>query len=136
MGLNTFSMEAILHMNPDFFEEQEGGSNHLGGSDVSSIGLQFPGNLHAAWFNMFMMDLLRERAADIYRSKGLLSFHGQGNTKFVFQGVHEQINFGPAQDPWKDDEERINKFVFIGRNLNRAELTKGLMECIHKEESS
>lgn len=82
---------------------------------------------------MFMMDLLKERAADIYRSKGLLSFHGQGDTKFVFQGVHEQINFGPAKDPWAPNEERINKFVFIGKNLNREELTKGLQECLYKE---
>ena len=80
------------------------------------------------------MDLLRERAADLYRTKGLLSFHGQGDTKFVFQGVHEQINFGPSKTPWAADEERINKFVFIGKNLNRDELTKGLMECLYKEE--
>jgi len=64
----------------------------------------------------------------------LLSFHGQGDTKFVFQGVHEQINFGPAKDPWAPDETRVNKFVFIGKNLNREELTKGLMECLYKED--
>ena len=80
------------------------------------------------------MDLLKERAADLYRTKGLLSFHGQGDTKFVFQGVHEQINFGPAAKPWAPDEERENKFVFIGKNLNRDELTKSLMECLYKEE--
>jgi G3E family GTPase len=80
-----------------------------------------------------MMDLLRERAADLYRTKGVLSFHGQGDTKFVFQGVHEQINFGPSATPWGKDEERINKFVFIGKDLNRAELTKSLQECLYKE---
>ena len=85
---------------------------------------------------IFAVDLLRERAADIYRSKGLLSFHGQGDAKFVFQGVHEQINFGPAKEPWKAGEERVNKFVFIGKNLNREELTKSLMECLYKEEES
>ena len=42
----------------------------------------------------------QERAADLYRTKGLLSFHGQGDTKFVFQGVHEQIIFGSADSPW------------------------------------
>lgn len=82
-----------------------------------------------------MMDLLRERAADLYRTKGLLSFHGQGSTKFVFQGVHEQINFGPSATPWGEHEERINKFVFIGRNLNREELTKSLMECLYTEDA-
>lgn len=81
-----------------------------------------------------MMDLLRERAADLYRTKGVLSFHGQGDVKFVFQGVHEQINFGPAQNPWKEGEARENKFVFIGKNLDRKELTTSLMECVYKED--
>ena len=44
-----------------------------------------------------------------------------------------QINFGPSQKPWAEGEERINKFVFIGKNLDRAELTKSLMDCLYKE---
>ena len=133
LGLNSFNMESILGYDPDFFESQESTKHNL--DLVQSVGIQFTGELHAQWFNMFMMDLLRERAADIYRSKGLLSFHGQGDTKFVFQGVHEQINFGPAKDPWKAGEEKINKFVFIGRGLDRKELTKSLMECLYKDEN-
>mmetsp|Transcript_23387 Transcript_23387/g.64868 ORF Transcript_23387/g.64868 Transcript_23387/m.64868 type:complete len:350 (+) Transcript_23387:224-1273(+) len=135
LGLNSFRMESILEVDPDFFESQEGESHH-NLEVVQSVGLQFEGSLHAQWFNMFMMDLLRERAADLYRTKGLLSFHGQGNTKFVFQGVHEQINFGPAKESWKDGEKRINKFVFIGKNLNRDELTKSLQDCLYKEETA
>jgi len=133
LGLNTFSMESILSVDPSFFDESEDKKTH-NLDIVQSVGLQFKGNLHAQWFNMFMMDLLRERAADLYRTKGVLSFHGQGNVKFVFQGVHEQINFGPSSEPWKDDEERVNKFVFIGKNLDRKELTKSLMECLHTDE--
>jgi len=132
LGLNSFNMESILNYDPDFFETQEDSKHNL--DMVSSVGVKFEGNLHSQYFNIFMMDLLRERAADLYRTKGVLSFHGQGDTKFVFQGVHEQINFGPAKDPWKPDEPRENKFVFIGKNLNREELTKSLMECLYKEE--
>ena len=126
-------MESILSYDPKFFNDEDEKLVHR--TDlVKSVGVQFSGNLHAQWFNMFMMDLLKERAADLYRTKGLLSFHGQGETKFVFQGVHEQINFGPAKEPWKEGEERVNKFVFIGKNLDRKELTKSLMECLYKEE--
>jgi len=131
LGLNSFNMESILDYDPSFFEQDDRKHNL---DLVSSVGIQFKGNLHAQWFNMFMMDLLKERAEDLYRTKGLLSFHGQGDTKFVFQGVHEQINFGPSKEPWKKDDERINKFVFIGKNLNRDELTKSLMECLYREE--
>jgi hypothetical protein len=28
----------------------------------------------------------------------------------------------------------MNKFVFIGKNLNREELIKGLKDCLYKEE--
>lgn len=136
LGLNSFNMESILNYDPDFFADQEEGKKEHRVDLVQSVGVQFTGNLHAQWFNMFMMDLLKERAADLYRTKGLLSFHGQGNTKFVFQGVHEQINFGPAKEPWKEGEERINKFVFIGKGLDRKWLTKSLMECLYKDEES
>lgn len=135
LGLNTFNMESILSVDPHFFDDEDDeNKKHHNLELVQSVGVQFKGNLHAQWFNMFMMDLLRERAADLYRTKGVLSFHGQGDVKFVFQGVHEQINFGPAKEPWGKDEERTNKFVFIGKGLNRKELTKSLMECLYKEE--
>lgn len=134
LGLNSFNMESILDYDPNFFDEDDENKKKHNLDLVQSVGVQFSGDLHAQWFNMFMMDLLRDRAADLYRTKGLLSFHGQGDTKFVFQGVHEQINFGPSKEPWKEGEERINKFVFIGKNLDRKELTKSLMECLHKDE--
>lgn len=133
LGLNSFNMESILDYDPNFFDDEDDKKIH-NLELVQSVGIKFEGNLHAQWFNMFMMDLLRERAADLYRTKGLLSFHGQGDTKFVFQGVHEQINFGPAQKPWKEGEVRENKFVFIGKNLDRAELTKNLLDCLYKED--
>lgn len=138
LGINSFNMESILSYDPKFFDDDD--DRDIGDKKkkhnlelVQSVGIRFEGNLHAQYFNMFMMDLLRNRAADLYRTKGLLSFHGQGDAKFVFQGVHEQINFGPAKNPWKSDEKRENKFVFIGKNLDRKELTEGLMECLYKE---
>ena len=36
-------------------------------------------------------------------------------------------------DPWAKDEARISRFVFIGRNLDRQELTKGFMDCLVTE---
>jgi len=135
LNLNSFNIDSILTVDPKFFSEDPEDKLVHRIDLVQSVGVQFAGDLHAQWFNMYMMDLLKQRAADLYRMKGVLSFHGQGKNKFVFQGVHEQINFGPAKEPWKDGEERLNKFVFIGKNLNRDELTKGLMECLHSSET-
>ena len=44
---------------------------------------------------------------------------GYGNKKFVFQGVHETICYGPADKPWGADEPQVNQIVFIGRGLDR-----------------
>lgn len=135
LKVNSFNMESILSYDPDFFDTDEDDKKIHNLELVQSVGVEFTGNLHAQWFNIYMMDLLRERAADLYRTKGLLSFHGQGDTKFVFQGVHEQINFGPAKTPWGKDEKRVNRFVFIGKNLDKAKLRKDLLECLYKEEN-
>ena len=58
LGLNSFNMESILSYDPDFFETQEDAKHNL--DLVSSVGIKFEGNLHAQWFNIFMMDLLRK----------------------------------------------------------------------------
>jgi G3E family GTPase len=88
-------------------------------SDVSSVGITAPGPLDEYRFNMFMRDLLSEKAKDIFRCKGVLSIKGQGNQKFIFQGVHETICYGPADQPWAEEEAKINKLVFIGKGLDR-----------------
>ena len=100
-------------------------------SRVGSVGIKLEGNLDNIKFNYFMGTLLRERSSDLYRSKGVLSIEGQGATKFVFQGVHESINFGPAQTEWEADEVRVNKMVFIGKDLDREALKEGFGKCMH-----
>lgn len=37
--------------------------------------------------------------------------------------------FNPDLAPWKPDEERECRFVFIGRNLDEKMLKKGFMDC-------
>ena len=129
---NSFDMESILAVDESFFEDQMLQKTDSSPNSIQSVGIQFKGNLNASYFNGYMMDLLKKRAADLYRLKGVLSFHGQGDTKFVFHGVHEQINFGPSKKPWQPNEERINKFVFIGKALDPIEIKKNMMECLHE----
>src|SRR5437660_904705 len=49
--------------------------------------------------------------------------------RHVFQGVHMQLDAEPSK-PWRPGEERGNKLVFIGRNLDRAALTGGFKKCL------
>lgn len=103
---------------------------------VSSVGYTIKGLLDVPKFNTFMTDLLKAKAADIYRSKGVLAFADQGDLKFVFQGVHDQINFGPSEKPWGADEERVSKMVFIGKNLDYEHFKASLLACTVEPETA
>ena len=73
--------------------------------------------------------------------QGVLSIKGM-DTKFVFQGVHDTVCFGPSAAEWGADEggegaggsssaaPPVSQIVFIGRDLDRAMLSEGFKSCI------
>jgi G3E family GTPase len=99
---------------------------------VSSVGISAAGPLDQYRFNMFMKDLLLEKARDIMRCKGVLCIAGQERTRFVFQGVHDTVCFGPSAQGWDPDAPGppVSQIVFIGRNLDRAMLSEGFRSCV------
>jgi len=50
-------------------------------------------------------------------------------SSFYLQGVHSIIDGSPAK-PWGAGEKRINKLVFIGRNLDEIALRKAFNGCL------
>ncbi len=64
----------------------------------------------------------------VMRMKGILNLRKDPD-QFVFQGVHMLFEGRPGR-PWSDDEERLNRLVFIGRNLDKEKITQGFMSCI------
>ncbi|CAB1103553.1 unnamed protein product [Ectocarpus sp. CCAP 1310/34] len=101
-------------------------------SKVGSMGLTLSGNLDVDMFNKFMGEFLRENSANLFRSKGVLAFKDQ-ERKYVFQGVHEQIDCEPAINGWAEGEERESKIVFIGLDLDNDYITESLKACIVPE---
>ena len=75
-------------------------------------------------------DLIKQHGENLFRYKGIINVAGFDD-KFVFQGVHQLFD-GDFLAKWKDDEERVSKFVFIGKNLDEMELEKNFRECISK----
>jgi len=101
--------------------------DHEHDAEVTSVGIALPGDLSHAKLNAWMSALLRDKGQDIFRMKGVLSIKGNAN-RFVFQGVHMLFD-GRADRPWGDGP-RANKLIFIGRNLDRDELTEGFRRCL------
>ena len=107
---------------------------------VSSVGISAAGPLDQYRFNMFMKDLLLEKSRDIMRCKGVLCIKGQEKTKFVFQGVHDTVCFGPSAAEWGAEDggaggnasspPPVSQIVFIGRDLDRAMLSEGFKSCV------
>ena len=63
----------------------------------------------------------------LLRAKGIIDVHGE-DRRLVFQAVH-MILEGDLQKPWGDKERRWSRAVFIGRDLNEAELKAGFEAC-------
>jgi len=101
--------------------------DHEHDDEVTSVGIRFSGDLHMERLNEWMRELLATKGPDIYRSKGVLSIRQIPN-RVVFQGVHMLFDFQPDR-PWGSDQ-RVNTLVFIGRNLDRRELTEGFQSCL------
>ncbi|XLT74337.1 hypothetical protein HN873_030763, partial [Arachis hypogaea] len=102
--------------------------SHSHDPGVSSVSIVCEGSLDLEKANIWLGTLLLERSDDIYRMKGLLSVQGM-DERFVFQGVHDLFQGSPER-LWRPDEPRVNKIVFIGKNLDAQELEKGFKACL------
>jgi G3E family GTPase len=101
--------------------------DHVHDTSVTSVGITTSGDLDARKLNTWMSELLKNKGQDIFRMKGVLSIKGESN-RFVFQGIHMLFD-GKVDKPW-GNTPRSNKLVFIGRNLDREELTAGFKACL------
>ncbi|EKX42726.1 hypothetical protein GUITHDRAFT_158114 [Guillardia theta CCMP2712] len=126
LGIGAFDLERIMKMEPDFLSDHE----HMHDSAVTSVGIMREGELDLDKTNGWISSLLKEKGQDIYRSKGVLSIKGM-DSKFVFQGVHMMFQ-GEPHSPWGKDEVRMNKLVFIGKNLDRQQLNQSFEACLIK----
>jgi G3E family GTPase len=100
--------------------------NHSHDQEVSSVGVEVDGDLDGEQFQGWISTLLREQGTDIFRSKGVVAIKGSPQ-RFVFQGVHMLLESRPDRN-W-GDSPRKTQLVFIGRNLDREALERGVRSC-------
>ncbi|MCG8310606.1 MAG: GTP-binding protein [Cytophagales bacterium] len=79
-------------------------------------------------FEHWITMLLFLSGYQIYRIKGVLNLKGETN-KVIFQSVRSNSKLDVGS-PWTEGEFRVSKIVFIGNNIKRALLEKGLKGCL------
>jgi G3E family GTPase len=93
---------------------------------VGSISLR-TGELDPGRFFPWIHDLTQARGPDILRMKGILAFRDEAR-RYALQGVHMIVE-GDHQRCWKEGEKRESRLVFIGRELDRDAIARGLESC-------
>merc|ERR1712228_186034 len=127
LGIRGFSLDKIIEMDDAFLEDSH---DHQHGARVSSVGIDVAGEVVQQKLNQWISWLLKEKGVDLFRSKGVLAVKGM-KQKFVFQAIH-MLFANSNEGAWLPDEERRCKIVFIGKNLDREELTSGFTKCLAK----
>jgi G3E family GTPase len=81
-----------------------------------------------ARLDAFLASIVDLYGAELLRYKGVLDVAGR-DARVIFQGVQtlQEVEWGAR---WRDDETRMSALVFIGRDLPRALLERGLERCL------
>merc|ERR1711998_644527 len=127
MGIRAFSLDKVLQMDDGFLDAD---AEHSHDERVSFVGIDVVGEVDQGKLDAWIGWLLKERGTNLFRHKGVLAVKGM-KQKYVFQGIHMLFK-GIPQGSWDDDEEKRCKMIFIGKDLDREELTSGFMSCMVK----
>lgn len=127
INIRAFALDKVLEMDPQFLNTD---GEHQHDLTVKSVSVRFEGELNHQQLRMWISELQQNQGKDLFRYKGVLAVKGMPH-KFIFQGVH--MLFNGSFDPrfqWKRDEVRECRCVFIGRNLDKESLEKGVKDCM------
>jgi G3E family GTPase len=151
IGRNAFDLDRILEIEPEFLDggggdghdhhdhghhdhdhehdhAHGGGLKHNHDEEMQSISLKSDRPLDPDKFFPWVQELVQKEGPNILRCKGILAFKND-DERFVFQGVHMILD-GGHQRPWRADEKRLSRIVFIGRNLPEAAIADAFEACV------
>jgi len=139
-----FDLNRIVALEPDFLDAKHGDAghvhdehcdhdhheephDHVRDAGIMSVSLKLERPIDRRKIARWLTRLTKERGPDILRAKGIIDVKDNPR-RLVFQAVH-MILEGDLQREWKPDEKRYSRMVFIGRNLDEAELKAGFEAC-------
>ena len=124
LGVQAFNLDRALEIDPEFLNEDA----HEHDESVKSFAIVESGEVDGQKLNNWLSQLLQTKGVDIFRMKGILNIAGE-DKRFVFQGVHMLLD-GKPDRLWREGETRKNELVFIGRNLDEAQLREDFRQCL------
>uniref|UniRef100_A0A668SX56 CobW C-terminal domain-containing protein n=1 Tax=Oreochromis aureus TaxID=47969 RepID=A0A668SX56_OREAU len=103
---------------------------------ILTVTFEIAGDLSEDALNAFIQDLLWEKIfcnkegqpMSVIRLKGIVSFADKGH-QVMLQGVHELYELNETQQLWEENP-RINRLVFIGRNLDKDILQEKFVSTV------
>jgi G3E family GTPase len=134
----AFDLKRALESDPHFLDADDHDHDHHGHDhhhaeaspihDVSvrSISLR-AGEMDPRKFFPWIEKTTQMDGPNILRLKGIIALKGD-DERYVVQGVH-MILEGDHQRPWRDDEKRESRLVFIGRDLDEERLRRTFEAC-------
>jgi G3E family GTPase len=149
LDLRGFNLNAILEIDPAFLAAEHpdaakakpGHDHHGHGHDhdhhghhhhhddaIKAFVFQSSRPFDPARLEEYMGALTQVYGQDMLRYKGVLFMNGT-NRRMIFQGVHMLMGADVGR-PWGKDEKPSTRIVFIGRNLPREAILKGLEACL------
>jgi G3E family GTPase len=157
LDIRGFNLNAILEIDPDFLaaehpdaakarhaaghehdHEHDHDHDHHGHADrhhhhhhddaIKAFVFQSNRPFDPARLEDYMGALTQVYGQDMLRYKGVLFVDGSPR-RMIFQGVHMLMGADVGR-PWGKDEKPASKIVFIGRNLPKDAILKGLEACL------
>ena len=139
IGRGGFDLARIVSLEPAFLPLEEDGHvhdehcghtehDHQHDSDIGTVALQSDRPMDGEKISAWLKALVASKGADILRAKGIIDVADDAR-RLVFQSVHMVLE-GDFQRPWREEEARSSRLVFIGRRLDRALLSAGFNHCI------
>ena len=153
LDLRGFNLNDKLEIDPDFLraetanghahddhhcsadcQQDHGHAHHHGHAhghhhdDIAAFAFTSERPFDSLKLDEFLGHVIQVFGPQLLRYKGILSMAG-GDHKVVFQGVHQMMGTDLGAK-WEENEQRLSKMVFIGKDLPKDIIIGGLQQCL------
>ena len=127
LDIGGFDLNNVNLSDNAFIEHNLQDDRHEHKNNITSVSIICSGTIDPEKFNNWLRMLLIMEGMDVYRAKGILNVKNSSK-RYIFHSVYMLFE-GRFEHPWGNIFKE-NKMVFIGRNLDKVNLQKGVQSCV------